>query len=414
MGWILRGVPLAAALVAVPHSALGQSSAPLPGVSVDTLEGGRVLLRNPSPWPRDDGELWRLLETLRLGRLEGSGPDVFGDIQDIAVDLGGNIYAVDAGWEEVRVFGRQGRYLRRMAGEGDGPGEKRYSRLPHRIAWEGPNRLWVSDGVQRLALDSLGSELNRVVLGSAITPSGPVDPRVRVIAAETGTRHSILYLELTSYTSPADVNRGAPIEKHVWVARVRLSDAYDVLAGDTLAIETMPVGLGERRETLRGRTSIRLTMAHPREPRVIWGIGRAGTVWVAHRAAYRLHEMTFTGDTIRTVELGSPIPRADVGREQAEFEPVLAALDVSPEGWLWVRREPKDGDDEGVSIWDLLDNCSRYRGVVTIPWQVRAMHIGAAGEVHAVVVGTLGVSHVLRLQLESRTGDAVTVETCRF
>lgn len=413
MGSILRGMPLTVALFTVPVSALAQSSAQLPGVSVDTLDGGRVLVRNPPPQRPDDGDLWSLLETLRLGRLEGSGPDVFGDIQDITVDLGGNIYVIDAGWKEVRVFGRQGRHVRRMAGEGDGPGEKRYSGLPHRIAWEEPNRLWVSDGAQRLTLDSIGNELNRVVLGSAISSSGPADPRVRVVAAETGTRHSVLYLELTSYTSPADLNRGASLEQQVSVARVWLSDEYEVLAGDTLAIETMPLSLGERRETLRGSTTIRLRMAHPREPRVAWGVGHDGTVWLAHRATYRLHEITFTGDTIRTVELGSPITLADVGREQAEFEPVLAALDVSPEGWLWVRREPKEGRDESFSSWDILDNCGRYRGVVTIPWRVRAVHIGAAGEVHAVVVGTLGISHVLRLQLESRVGETIAVETCR-
>ncbi len=414
MGWIVRGALLAGGLVAVPHSAPAQSPDPPPSPSVDTLEGGRVLVRNTSPRRGGDAEAWELLETLRLGKSEGSGPDIFGDLHDIAVDARGNIYVVDGGWREVRVFDHQGRYLRRMAREGGGPGEKRYSGRTNSVVWEAPNRLWVSDGLQRLALDSLGNELDRVVMRSAMVPGRPIDPRVRVVAAEAGPGHSTVYLELTSYTSHADVDRGAPMEQYAWAARLRLSDEYETVTGDTLVIETMPISEGETRESARGNVSIQMTMQHPRDPRVIWGIGPGGVLWSAHKSAYRLHEITFAGDTIRTVELGSPPPVPGVAGKQVEYKPVLAALDVSPEGWLWVRREPEEHAGEDLSTWDLFDNCGRYRGAVAVPEQVRAVHIGAAGEVHAVVLGTFDISYVRRLRLESPAGASVTRGICPF
>ena len=299
-----------------------------------------------------------------------------------------------------------------MAAEGDGAGEKRYSAHTNRVVWEAPNRLWISDGRQRLALDSLGYELDRVVVRSAMVPGRPIDPRVRVVAAGAGPGRSTVYLELTSYTSHADLDRGAPLEQHVWAARLQLSDEYETLTGDTLTVEVMPTATGETREMERGNASIRMTMQHPRDPRVIWGIGPQGTLWSAHKSAYRFHQITFVGDTIRTVELGSPPPLPDVADEEVEFEPVLAALDVSPEGWLWVRRNPEPDAGEDISTWDLFDNCGRYRGAVAAPERVRALHVGAGGEVHAVVLDTLDISYVLRLRLHSRTGAAVTEGTC--
>ena len=82
----MRGLLLVAALLATPAAPPAQSPNPPPSPSVDTLEGGRVPVRNPSPRRADNAEVWELQETLRLGRFEGSTPDVFGDIHDVAVD----------------------------------------------------------------------------------------------------------------------------------------------------------------------------------------------------------------------------------------------------------------------------------------------------------------------------------------
>ena len=110
----------------------------------------------------------RLTEELRLGRVDGSGPDVFANIDDLAVDAHGRIYVADVGWREVRLFDRDGRFVRRLAPEGDGPGEMRYwpAAVSTRVTWDAlRDRLWIDDGLNLLVLDSLGAAHETVFAG---------------------------------------------------------------------------------------------------------------------------------------------------------------------------------------------------------------------------------------------------------
>ena len=107
-------------------------------------------MRNPAPPWGSGPEEWRLVEELRLGQIDGIGPEVFGDVHDVAVDEMGHIYVLDYGWKEVRVFDREGRHVRNMARDGEGPGEFRYSGFSpeYRIVCPG-----VIHGIARDALD---------------------------------------------------------------------------------------------------------------------------------------------------------------------------------------------------------------------------------------------------------------------
>lgn len=357
-------------------------------------------------------EEWRLVEELRIGRLSGSGPDAFADIHDLAVDGGGRIYVLDVGWREVRVFDRDGRYLRSMAREGDGPGEKRYSNQlagRGRIVWQAPNRLWVGDRSQQLLLDSLGNELGRSG-GTVATLAWDPKPMTRVVGTDT---LGSVYRELTHISFNSSVGR-----QELHVARLPVSAEHEILSGDTLLIELRPITLGEgrTRETRRDAGRIRggttnLTTAAAAEPRVVWAAGPGGTVWLANRSARRFHEVNFDGDTLRTVELGTPPPLPERGEKESDMRPVLAALEVSPEGWLWAEREPGTGAEAG-STWDLLDNCGRYRGMVAASAELEALHFGAGGGVFGVVSDNLDVDYVLHLRLEGETGALVIVESC--
>ena len=100
-------------------------------------------------------------------------------MHDVAVDEKGHIYVLDYGSKEVRVFDREGRHLRNMARDGEGPGE--FSLLPafspeYRIVWQPPNHLWIADLFQQLSFDSLGNELSRI--GQPFGPGMPISGRV--------------------------------------------------------------------------------------------------------------------------------------------------------------------------------------------------------------------------------------------
>ena len=76
----------------------------------------------------------RFVQELRIGRVDGSGPDVFAEIHDLAVDASGRIYVLDPGWQDVRLFDRDGRFIRQLAPEGDGSGREA---APKAIPWPG-------------------------------------------------------------------------------------------------------------------------------------------------------------------------------------------------------------------------------------------------------------------------------------
>ncbi|WP_419939464.1 hypothetical protein [Candidatus Palauibacter sp.] len=385
-------------------------------VSADTLEGGRIVVSNPAPARGGGRDEWRLVEELRLGQVDGTGPDVFGDVHDVAVDEKGHIYVLDVGSKEVRVFNWGGGYVRSIARGGEGPGEVRYwESSGQTVVFQPPNRVWIGDGLQQLSFDSLGNELTRTggfpLRGGtpwsrivAADDQGFVYQQVRVVdieqsGEETISRGFTYGVRLPVY--PEHPNPVLPRDSLLLDSRISTSTSQSRSSGDGNI-------------TIGGIVKVSI-------PRRAWAFAGGETVWVANRAAYRFHEVTFAGDTIRTVELGNPPPSPPDDSDESEFEPLMAGLDISPEGWLWVLRHRDDAGDD--PIWDLFDNCGRYRGEVSSTARIATVRfagetvdpidVGAGGVVHGHARDALDVSYVLRLRLESASGAPVTVEDCR-
>ena len=377
---------------------------------VDTV-GGRPVVTSSFPQLGADAGEWRLVEELRLGNVVGDGPEGFGNVHDLAVDPAGRIYVLDVGSKEVRVFGRDGTYLRMMARDGEGPGEIRYRRIPYqRITWRAPDQLWIGDGFQLKVLDTLGKELRRYVWyrHPGATLPGEAQLIRRVVAA--GLDGSVFsFRSVTPEVSWEEIE----YPEYRYLVRSPVSADHEMLPGDTLAIETLtrrdaasPAG-GDPRTTRGGTMSLLWTQ--PANPRLAWTVEPDGTVWLAHRSRYRFDRLTFAGDTIVTVQLGEvPPPPTD----ESEFVPVLAALASSPEGWLWVQRE--EPETEGGSMWDILDNCGRHRGTVTASVDLRRVEVGPGGELYGLSSDELGLDFVHRFRLRSLVGKPVVREVCAF
>lgn len=391
-------------------------------VTVETLEGGRILVRNSAP-PRGGGpEEWRLVEELRLGQADGTGPEVFGNVHDVAVDEPGNIYVLDVGSKEVRVFDRDGRHLRNMARGGEGPGEVRYRDWAsgQALVFQPPNRLWIGDGRQQLSFDSLGNELSRA---GGFLVGGQLPPRSKIVAADG---QGFVYQEVRV----SDRTRsGDETTSHSRTYGVRLpvypEHQSPFVPRDSVLLDSR---ISTYKMQSRSESGGNITLggiARVSIPRRAWAFAGGETVWAANRAAYRFHEITFVGDTVRTIELGkAPQPPPD-DSDESEFEPLIAGLSVSPEGWLWVLRFPDDPDNPGDHrVWDLFDNCGRYRGevsssegIATVRFggdTVDPIDFGAGGVIHGIARDALGLSYVLRLRLESGAGMRPTREVCPF
>ena len=394
--------------------------------TVDTLESGRIVVSNPAPGRGGGSDEWRLVEELRLGQVDGTGPEVFGDVHDVAVDEKGHIYVLDVASKEVRVFDRAGRHLRNMARDGEGPGEFRYSGFSpvYRIIWQPPNRLWIGDLHQQLSFDSLGNELSRS--GQPFGPGMPISGAAmmgglrsgRIVAAD-GEGFVYQQVDVSDRTTQRDEtvthSRTYGVRLPVYPEHPNPVAPRDSLLLDSRVSTSTSQVAGRSGETILVGGVIKTTI-----PRRVWAFGRTGTAWLANRAVYRFHEVTFAGDTLRTIELGNPPPPPPDDSDEAEYTPLIADLEVSPEGWLWARRHQ---DDLNVDpAWDLFDNCGRYRGEVSTStrlgaprgrnWAPDPMELGAGGVIHGIARDALDVSYLLRLRLESARGTSIVAEEC--
>lgn len=95
----------------------------------EVVEGGVTHVKNPAT-PMEKPLVLTLDEQWRIGgESEGEG-EFFGLISDIALHPKGEVYLVDTQLSEVKVFSKEGKYLRTIGREGEGPGEfRRPSRL---------------------------------------------------------------------------------------------------------------------------------------------------------------------------------------------------------------------------------------------------------------------------------------------
>ncbi|MYA33668.1 MAG: hypothetical protein F4164_10710 [Gemmatimonadales bacterium] len=316
-----------------------------------------------------------LVEDLRLGTADGMGPDVFGDIHDVAVDSFGRIYVLDAGWKEVRLFDGEGGFIRRLAPEGDGPGERRHrTQFPARMTWdERRGLLWVDDSVLRSVLDSVGAEHARSTKVLSLLRN-PTQPITVVMAVD---RQGRVYEQ--QYRVFGD-------STYSYVARGGITQDHE-LSGDTLRIDARAMATEGTRRTVETasastRGTMTLTMSRPTRAQIAWTASPDGTVWLADHDRRRLHELTISGDTIRTVDIPLGPPEE---------------LDVSPEGWIWVRRTT----DTNQSAWDVLDNCGVYVGSTSVSYPVTVTEVGSAGIIHVVGSDRLDIEYVVRLRLDT-------------
>jgi hypothetical protein len=88
----------------------------------EILKDGNLHIRN-GPEPADGTEVLQLEELWRVG---GEDEDIlFGRVIRAVADEDGNVYLLDAQLHQVEVFSPEGRHLRTLSREGEGPGEIR-------------------------------------------------------------------------------------------------------------------------------------------------------------------------------------------------------------------------------------------------------------------------------------------------
>jgi hypothetical protein len=85
-------------------------------------QNGVVVVKNPID-PIYGAEIFSLEEELSIGAKEGLDEYMFSRVLDLDADDDGNIYALDQKESHIKVFDKDGSYLRTIGQRGQGPGE---------------------------------------------------------------------------------------------------------------------------------------------------------------------------------------------------------------------------------------------------------------------------------------------------
>lgn len=348
-----------------------------PLVRVDTLNDGRIVVSNPDSPPTGAQGTPRLVEVLRIGSLDGAC-DAFGDVNSLAVDADGRIYVADRQASAIRVFSPRGECVRTFGRSGEGPGEFRWLAG---ITWQPPGYLWAIDAIRDrfTVFDSLGTVL---------------------------ATHPLQLGRSASLPWPMWVD--AERSLHLWLPSSRSIVKYGVGPGlDSLASFRVPEIPQEMYTTRSGGITAQSPI--PYSPDIRWTVGPTGNIWLADNSVFALHETTYGGDTLRTLELDRRAPRLE-GRERDSLaavtgiaarrlparKTVLEWIHSATDGWVWVQT---DGQD--IRAWDVFDERGHYRGRVTppVPIERTPFPVFGTGTVTGVTLGELDEPYVVQLRV---------------
>ena len=122
MRLILRAAP--GVLLALAACGGGAAASSLARAVIDTLPGGipRVTSSGPTSWTDSSGA--KLVDVSRFGGEDGAASEL-GSPRSMAVDEAGRVYVVDTKPAIIKVYSPDGKMIRTIGREGEGPGEFR-------------------------------------------------------------------------------------------------------------------------------------------------------------------------------------------------------------------------------------------------------------------------------------------------
>lgn len=385
------------ALLSASLAACSPAEGPPAGAdTVDTLASGTIVVRNAATGLWDAADTWRLTEAMRIGAVDGDGPDAFGQINGLDVDRRGRLYVLERQAQEVRVFEPDGRYLRTMGRKGGGPGELAGA---NGLALDGEGRVWINDPANRryTVYDTAGAfvtSYRREGRGFGYGWGGGV-----TLDGDLWDHWSVL---------DGALQRTA-------LFRFDSSDAYR----DTLRL---PVFEPPSYTLERGSSTDRMRMLFPVPfaAQEQWRLDPRGFVWWNRSDEYRILQLALTGDTVRIVERQYdrlPVTADDRNRALGrlreafsganapldesrvpDFKPALLGFVVDDRGYLWTV-------PLGAVDFDVFDPEGRYLGVVTSSmrsWHLAPLPIVRGTAMYYVVTDDLDVPHVVRARIEGR------------
>jgi len=362
--------------------------------TVDTLASGQVVVHNTEQPLWAAGTEWRVEEDLRVGGVEGDGPEVFGGVASFTVDRDGRMWVADGLSQDVRVFDASGAYVRTIGRRGSGPGE--FTQIV-KLDLGPEGRIWVMDPQNnRLTVfDTAGVAVEEhAALGGFVLFPWPGG-----------------FDRNGSYYAPVPQR----VDGEFRVGVVRYDESLTPV--DTLV---MPVDRTDRDgwEIRRGDGFVRAGV--PYQGGMATRLSPSGGTLALLTGTYRLFELDPEGDTVRVITKDfTPLPVTAADRERArddlswftdqggtidlgqlpDEKPAAEQFFPDDEGNLWVALTRATPDE--LPTYDVFDPLGRYLGTVSVPFRLRPdpIPIIRDGTLYGVVYDELDVPYIVRARL---------------
>lgn len=367
--------------------------------SIETLANGGIVVLNPATgiWP--DSETWRLVEEVRIGTSDGSGPDVFSSLVSLslAVDQDGRMFVLDGQSNEVRVFDRTGAHVLSFGRAGSGPSEMRSASI---AGWDPEAALWIVDpdngrySAFSAAGDFLASYRRPIAFSMSPWP-GAVDTAGRILDIGVGQGQRFVHM----------------------LVRV------DPLAAsaDTFAL---PSHEGGQFQVLNDAGRLMSSATIPFAGQLVWRLDPRGFVWSAVTDRYRIIQQSLEGDTVLIMEReADPIPVTPAERSAAldalgnfveaggridasripSIKPFLSSFAVDDHGYVWVAVQGRY--DAEMVRYDVFRTDGRYLGAVPTTTSLAfwpAPPIFSGEFVYGFTRDQMGVPFLVRMRIEGR------------
>ncbi len=360
---------------------------------IDTVGGvEHVISGARGPWMRRGA--WQVGEPiLEIGALDGPEVRTFGAVAAVALGEDGDLYVADGQALEIRVFDRDGAFLRRFGRDGEGPGEFRDI---SGIGFAPDGTLAVVDG-----------RLNRLTLldtdGEYIRSFRLHRPYMQLVRRELWFDDDGRFYDRVQLSTMPRLD----------------SLGIVVYAPDGDAMDSLLVSVHEPHMVTMTRGGVPImSIRIPYAPEPSATVGPHGRIYVTPGDKYHITVLDPTGDTIRVLERGLEPPavtdaeRADAeawirdrmidagGTPPARIElpdekAVIDGLHTDATGHLWVRMPMGPGWTR--TEYGVFDPDGRYLGALTMP--PLTVHRITRDRVAGVAVDSLGVQRVVVLPI---------------
>lgn len=303
-------------------------------------ENGVTVVYNPKkPAPPPDVPTKLILEEdLAIGAKEGEEEYMFSEATRLDVDVEGNIYVLDRKASHIKVFDKEGKFLRTIGNKGQGPGE-----------FQGPRDIYITPQKEILVNDSSTRRLHFFTLDGKFLREASAGKMWLFMGPKADLKGNIYAIFMVLDERPS------------YQLKKFNSDLEPILDIATFKLAKPPV-------------------LDPRFPMIHWGMMERSKIIWGVPVQYEFHILNAEGELIRKIVkdydpvdfteedkeevlerlYGGQPPPSDVKLEWPKHQLAFEDFTVDNQERLFVRTyEKKEKEDKG-SYYDIFDCEGRY------------------------------------------------------